>query len=113
VSTQALTIGKRRHYGTEFPEPVCCHLLRRDVFLERECVHPTELTSITIRGQGVVGSRCVVAAADEVTLAYISALMDASHLSGEYGPTKTLPAFCTEETKVLAFSRCNIRCSGA
>lgn len=36
-----------------------------------------------------------------------------TYLSGEYGPTNTLPAFSTIPTIPLAPSKCKIKCSGA
>ncbi len=121
---QPFTIGKCGNYRSESLEAVSCQFLRRDVFLKGEGVYAAELACVAVRRQCVVCAGRVITAAimgraagqgggDEHQCCAGDRRTGTTCLSGENGPTNTLPAFCTCTTAAAAFSMCRIRCSGA
>lgn len=60
MGLEALTVGQRRDNWAELLETCWRNLLRCDVFLERQSVDATELASVAICRQSVVGARGII-----------------------------------------------------
>ena len=116
MGVQSFAVCEGGYHRPETLEAVCSHLLRGDVLLERQCIDAAELPRIAVRRESVVRARGVVPAAantPDKTNTHHAASKRTSYLSGEYGPTNTLPAFSTAATAAGASARWRIRCSGA
>jgi hypothetical protein len=98
MGIQALTIRQGDNDWPQGPEPIRRYLLRGDMLLEGERIDTTKLTCVTVRRQGMVRSRRVVSATITVDECQPIGAISKTYLSGEYGPTKTLPAFSTKLT---------------
>lgn len=60
MSLEFFTICQCSDSGAQSFQSLSADFLEGDVFLERLRVHTTELPSVSVRGERVVGSRCIV-----------------------------------------------------
>ena len=65
MGIETFAVSQCRNDRSKYFETVLGDLLRCDVFLERECIDPAELASISVRRKSVVGSRGVVTATEK------------------------------------------------